>query len=81
VQLERSLAPGDVSNEEFTEEISDQHAGMTPLALASALNKLRSVKVSRTYGLIITAIKLVIILTIKLKTANDGVPSNHPDDD
>ena len=37
----------DVVNEEFTEEISEQHAGMTPLALACALNKLPSVKVSR----------------------------------
>ena len=39
--------PEDVVNEEFTEEISEQHAGMTPLALACALNKLPSVKVSR----------------------------------
>ena len=34
-----------MSNEEFSEEVSEQHAGMTPLALACALNKLRSVKV------------------------------------
>jgi len=45
VQLERSLATGDVANEEFSEEASEQHVGMTPLALACALNKLTSVKV------------------------------------
>ena len=33
--------------EEFTEEISEQHAGMTPLALACALNKLPAVKVEK----------------------------------
>ena len=38
--------PEDVANQEFSEEINEQHAGMTPLALACALNKLRSVKVS-----------------------------------
>jgi len=36
---------GDVANEEFSEAISEQHAGMTPLALACALNKLPLVKV------------------------------------
>ena len=45
MQLERSLAAGDVANEEFSAEINEQHAGMTPLALACALNKLPSVKV------------------------------------
>ena len=47
MQLERSLVPGDVANDEFSDEISAQHAGMTPLALACALNKLPSVKVWR----------------------------------
>jgi len=46
VQLERSLTAGDVANEEFPPEINEQHAGMTPLALACALNKLPSVKVA-----------------------------------
>ena len=34
-----------MANAEFTEEMSEKHAGMTPLALACALNKLPSVKV------------------------------------
>jgi len=47
VQLERSLTAGDVANEEFLTEINEHHAGMTPLSLACALNKLPSVKVAR----------------------------------
>jgi len=56
VQLERSLVSGDVMNAEFSEEISKQHAGMTPLALASALNKLPSVKVWFTLTVMISCL-------------------------
>jgi len=35
-------------NEKFAEDIDPQHAGMTPLALASALNRLQLVKVLYT---------------------------------
>jgi len=45
VQLQQSLVPEGVANEEFPQDISAHHAGMTPLALACALNKLPSVKV------------------------------------
>ena len=36
-------------NEKFTDDITPEHAGMTALALASALSRLDLVKVSSTY--------------------------------
>ena len=38
-------------NEKFTEDIDPQHAGMTPLALASALNRVAHVKVGTSVAL------------------------------
>jgi len=36
-------------NEKFTDDIDPQHAGMTALALASALNRVDHVKVGRVF--------------------------------
>ena len=44
--MHESCEAGADVNEKFTEEIDTQHAGMTPLALASALNRKELVKVS-----------------------------------
>jgi len=44
-QLKQALEAGVNVNEKFSEDISTQHEGMTPLALASALNKVEAVKV------------------------------------
>jgi len=46
-QLHEACEAGADVNEKFTEDIDPQHAGMTALALASALNRLQLVKVPR----------------------------------
>jgi len=71
MQLERSLVSDDVANEEFSSEISEQHAGMTPLALACALNELPSVKVWRR--LLLTAISCVSSSTCNRKFHEDSL--------
>jgi len=44
--LHEACEAGADVNEKFTEDIDPQHAGMTALALASALNRLQLVKVA-----------------------------------
>jgi len=45
-QLHKACKAGADVNKKFTEDINPQHAGMTALALASALNRRKLVKVS-----------------------------------
>jgi len=48
-------------NEKFTEDIDPQHAGMTALALASALNRLELVKVSFTWYCLTCVLRLPVL--------------------
>ena len=45
-QIRQALDAGVNVNEKFGEDAGEQHEGMTPLALAAALNKVETVKVS-----------------------------------
>jgi len=47
--LRQALEAGVQVNKKFTEDISVQHEGMTPLALGAALNKVEAVKLLLTY--------------------------------
>ena len=49
LQLHEACEAGADVNEKFIEDIDPQHAGMTALALASALNRLDLVKVSHSF--------------------------------
>jgi len=69
-QLHEACEAGADVNEKFTEDIDPQHAGMTALALASALNRRELVKVSVHLTIVGTANAMVSVCLSQPTAAN-----------